>query len=1300
MVYVSNVSRPTNQKLLAKQYKISVETLKKHMSPDYKTDPKYRFYNGKHMESHLYEGIQPAEFYDKLENVLASQTNAFKVYIALGYDLVSLTDGSFTQYWHPNLANTYVFKTPVAINSRSDIRKKIISEIRSMELANTLNYPKLGYKLKAITGFKIYIYFREHALGDIEAVIPQIIRDNKHIINFPKTNNKCVFHCIAWYLHQHAKKDPRRIQAQVKEVFKRYCSYKGVKYSLSLFRSFKPVDLLQLDELEECFHFGINVYSMVLMGKNIHSHSFSLRTTDTLNITGLYIHALYIKNIDMLQSKYQCSKCEIIFVSSTKLRDHTKNQCELVNIESFPAEPTIYRPPSNTIRSMLTKYSIMGIDQYLDHYLVYDFEAILKPTTTQHGENTVFTNEHIPVSVSVADSLTEEVRCFVNDDPKVLLTDMCKYIGDVSMKIQQYNVNKYKSLLKKIINAHGLAGMEIPGATLDKTYKMIDVDGWIQEGKYASFFDFHSSLGFGKQRSDYGRIKQQLDQVPVLGFNSGRYDINLIKNDLFAVIGTDNIKSVIKNPSYMCIATSDIKMRDISNYVPAGTSYAKYLSTYLGDCKCDNRIRCVCGLGKGIFPYKYIKSFDVLNETEIPVKSAFDSKLRGTSISDDEYKRVQFVWEHYGMKSIKDLLIRYNNLDVVPFIKAIKAQRELFKRFDLDMFADGVSLPGLSEKVMYQTCFDNLQYPTKKSPQSFRFPSKRMSGYKSQDVEAKREFGMTLGHLDRLLNQQKYLCGLCYGPLSAETASADRINNKLGHIDGNILISCISCNTARNDMSLKGFRYKKLLEFNSDRLVYSIDKEEKDIYGKMKANIAGGPSIIFNRYAKRNETKIRGGKLCKKVIGYDANALYLWALGNDRPCGRLTTIEAYPDIVDDIKNDKIFGFLESDIQTPEHLKQYFGEMTPIFKNTLIDCTDESIIGKHMYDYNQAREKSRSKPARKLIGSYFGEKILIYTPLLKWYLSHGTEITKTCIFIKASSHKAFAPFMEAVSNARREGDADKSKAIIAEMMKLVGNSAFGRSGMDMSKHKEIKYESSDKAIKSKIEHFTFHELEELNDACELTMMKRKLKNKNPIHLSIAIYQLAKLCMLQFYYDCIDFYFDRSDFQYQEMDTDSAYIAFSCENPFQDCIKPELREHFKQHKYDWFSRDYSTDVAKFDRRSPDLFKDEWSGDAMVSLSSKNYICYLPDESHKVKVSAKGVQQGRGRNNDVLSLKGFETVVQDRITLQGTNKRFRLSKETKSIITYSQTKTALSYFYDKRRVLEDGITTVPLDISSMLK
>ncbi|RAW34764.1 hypothetical protein PC110_g8925 [Phytophthora cactorum] len=287
----------------------------------------------------------------------------------------------------------------------------------------------------------------------------------------------------------------------------------------------------------------------------------------------------------------------------------------------------------------------------------------------------------------------------------------------------------------------------------------------------------------------------------------------------------------------------------------------------------------------------------------------------------------------------------------------------------------------------------------------------------------------------------------------------------------------------------------------------------------------------------------------------------------------------------------------------------------------------------MYEYNQSRGNQGAKPARKLIGSYFGEKILIYAPLLKWYLDHGMEITKTYSFIKASSHKAFAPFMEAVSSARREGDVYKSKAMIAEMMKLVGNSAFGRSGMDMSKHTGIKCESDDKKIEAKIEHFTFHGLEELNDACEINMKKRSTTTASTSTSIVPTFSIKKWTLI-------------------------ALTSLSVVRIRFKTIKPELREYFKQHKYDWFPRDYNIKVAKFDRRTPGLFKDEWSGDAMVSLSSKNYICYLPDEQYKVKVSAKGAQQGHGRNEDVLNPEGFETVVRDRITLQGNNKGFRIS------------------------------------------
>jgi hypothetical protein len=73
-------------------------------------------------------------------------------------------------------------------------------------------------------------------------------------------------------------------------------------------------------------------------------------------------------------------------------------------------------------------------------------------------------------------------------------------------------------------------------------------------------------------------LEELCAQAPLIGFNSGRYDLNLVKNDLLAVLGADNIKMVIKNPSYMCISTNDLNILDISNYLPPAISYEKYLN--------------------------------------------------------------------------------------------------------------------------------------------------------------------------------------------------------------------------------------------------------------------------------------------------------------------------------------------------------------------------------------------------------------------------------------------------------------------------------------------------------------------------------------------------------------------------------------------------------------------------------------------------------------------------------------------------------------------------------------------------
>ena len=60
-----------------------------------------------------------------------------------------------------------------------------------------------------------------------------------------------------------------------------------------------------------------------------------------------------------------------------------------------------------------------------------------------------------------------------------------------------------------------------------------------------------------------------------------------------------------------------------------------------------------------------------------------------------------------------------------------------------------------------------------------------------------------------------------------------------------------------------------------------FSEKNKDIYQLFKQNIVGGPSIIFNRYNEAGKTFIRNNpnKPCQKIIGYDANALYLWTIG-------------------------------------------------------------------------------------------------------------------------------------------------------------------------------------------------------------------------------------------------------------------------------------------------------------------------------------------------------------------------------------------------------------------------------------
>ena len=212
-------------------------------------------------------------------------------------------------------------------------------------------------------------------------------------------------------------------------------------------------------------------------------------------------------------------------------------------------------------------------------------------------------------------------------------------------------------------------------------------------------------------------------------------------------------------------------------------------------------------------------------------------------------------------------------------------------------------------------------------------------------------------------------------------------------------------------------------------------------------------------------------------------------------------------------------------------------MTPIFKNVDI-CLDEFI-------QNYAKQQNiKDVPCRLLIGLYFGKKIGLSMPLLKWYLEHRLVITNIYTVVEYGPNAAFNTFMSQVAQAHLDGDHDKDKALIAETMKLIGNSTYGKLITNKENIMTLDQKLWTITFMTKLWTITFMTMTELpNGYYEVEKTKQKIYLHLPIHLGVFILNYAELRMLEFYYDFFDYYLPREDFEMVEMYTDSNYFGIS-------------------------------------------------------------------------------------------------------------------------------------------------------------
>ena len=258
--------------------------------------------------------------------------------------------------------------------------------------------------------------------------------------------------------------------------------------------------------------------------------------------------------------------------------------------------------------------------RYYPYRGTFDFECFFDRHNLPADTKTLqWSARHVPLSVSVASNVPghEDAQCYItNGDSNKLVADMMVHLTAISDTAYDSLSPSYAEVL----------------ADLDARKHAWDEEEEEAEEEEAEEEEAENGK---KTVNPYETLEKHLQtwlhQLPVIGFNSGHYDLNVVKTFLIPYLlkNGENQFVIKRQNTFMCLSTDKLKILDMVNFLAPGYSYDKYLKAY------------GCELEKGHFPYEYMDGVGKLGDCVLPPQSAFFSRLKNEGISNDDYARCQ-----------------------------------------------------------------------------------------------------------------------------------------------------------------------------------------------------------------------------------------------------------------------------------------------------------------------------------------------------------------------------------------------------------------------------------------------------------------------------------------------------------------------------------------------------------------------------------------------------------------------------------------------------------------------------------
>ena len=191
------------------------------------------------------------------------------------------------------------------------------------------------------------------------------------------------------------------------------------------------------------------------------------------------------------------------------------------------------------------------------------------------------------------------------------------------------------------------------------------------------------------------KIYDEYCQIPILGFNSGKYDVTFIISHMLKF----PISNFIATSSYMKLMYRKWSFLDCRNYVPPGINLSKFAEMW----GVSNEKEIMC--------YTQLNCEAKLDYPELPPIETFDNALTGKKCSIEDYQIAQNNWNKWNCKLFKDYLIKYCEIDVDIMMQAVTNYRKVYLEENQIELLNYVSLSQTAYTTFLKKYHNKQQYP-------------------------------------------------------------------------------------------------------------------------------------------------------------------------------------------------------------------------------------------------------------------------------------------------------------------------------------------------------------------------------------------------------------------------------------------------------------------------------------------------------------------------------------------------------------------------------------------------------------